>query len=286
MTSPKHPTEDAKPTPAERAGAEALERLLGVMRRLRAEDGCPWDREQTLDSLKPHLIEECYEAVDALESGDRRKLAEELGDVLLQVVFQSRVCEEEGSFAFSDVANGLIRKLVRRHPHVFGETTVSDAQEVLRNWEVIKGSEGGSTPRPAVDGLPRHLPALHKAQRLQQKVARIGFDWPTVDGAEQKIDEELREVRAAVSAGSPEQVRAELGDLLFAVVNLCRFHGCEAEDALNGAVGRFAQRFRGIEQRLQAQGKRVTDCTLDELDAIWDDVKRDEAAKETPTETP
>lgn len=250
------------------------------MRTLRSRNGCPWDREQNLETLKQHLIEESYEVVDAIESGDRSKLAEELGDVLLQVVFQSQIAREEGSFTFDDVARHITEKLIRRHPHVFGEVKVSGASEVLRNWENIKRSEKGREPRSVVAGIPRHLPALHKAQQVQKRVARVGFDWDAVHQVVDKLDEEVREVKEAVASTSARRIKEEIGDLLFAVVNLSRFLGHSAEEALDQTISKFTRRFQAIERRLHAAGRKVTDCKLAELDAIWDDVKKAEARRQ------
>ena len=254
-----------------------IDRLLEIMRRLRAEGGCPWDREQNLQSLKQYLVEESYEVLDAIDSNDRGMLAEELGDLLLQVVFQAQICSEEGSFTFDDVARSISEKLIRRHPHVFGEVKVSDSSDVIRNWEAIKQTEKQSgSPRSVVDGVPRHLPALHKAQQVQKRAARVGFDWETAHQVVDKIDEEIREVKAAMASGCSDDVREEIGDLLFAVVNLSRFLGHNAEEALNETIAKFTRRFQEIEKRLHEQGRKVTDCKLPELDRIWNDVKRHE----------
>lgn len=248
---------------------------------LRAENGCPWDREQTLQTLKPFLLEECYEAMDALESGDRDRLCDELGDVLLQVVFQAQVASEEGSFDFDDVATAIADKLVRRHPHVFGEVQVSDSAEVIRNWEAIKKGEKGPPRKSAVDGVPRSAPALHKAQQIQKRAARVGFDWDTVHQVLAKVEEETGEIREAMAGGDPKKIKEEIGDLLFAAVNLSRFLGHNAEEALEDTVRKFTRRFQGIEERLHAQGRKMTECKLAELDAIWNDIK---ASEQGPTE--
>ena len=249
------------------------------MRRLRSETGCPWDREQTLGTLKQYLIEESYEALDAIDGGDRRELAEELGDVLLQVVFQSQICTEEGSFTFDDVARSICEKLIRRHPHVFGDLRVSSSTEVLKNWEKIKRTEGKGEPRSAVAGIPRHLPALHRAQQVQRKVARVGFDWEAVHQVVDKLDEEVAEVKEAMASKNSKRVKEEIGDLLFSVVNLSRFLGHNAEEALEDTVAKFIRRFQGIEERLHKQGRKVTDCKLAELDAIWNSIKDEEAGR-------
>ncbi len=250
-----------------------IDRLVEIMRCLRAPDGCPWDREQTLESLKKNLVEETYEVIDAIDGGDRATLREELGDLLLQIVFQSQICAEEGHFDFQDVAQAITDKLVRRHPHVFGDVKVADADEVLKNWEQIKRVEKGETPRSAVAGVPRHLPALHKAQQVQSRAARVGFDWKETADVLAKIEEELREIRMAMAEESAERVRDEIGDLLFAVVNLTRFLGHEAEEVLNLTVNRFTRRFQYIEEKVHGAGRKLTDCSLDELEDLWQEAK-------------
>lgn len=250
-----------------------IDRLLEIMRRLRAPDGCPWDREQSLDTLKKNLIEETYEVIDAIESGDRSQLREELGDLLLQVVFQSQICAEEGAFDFQAVAEAIADKLVRRHPHVFGDVKVADSDEVLKNWEQIKRTEKGDRPRSAVAGVPRHLPALHKAQQVQSRASRVGFDWHETKDVLAKIEEELAEIRMAMAQESAERVRDEIGDLLFAVVNLTRFLGHEAEEVLNLTVSRFSRRFQYIEDQVHGEDRKLTDCSLEELEELWREAK-------------
>ncbi len=267
-----------------------IDRLLAVMRRLRGPGGCPWDREQTLASLKAYLVEECYETLDAIDGGEPDRIREELGDVLLQIVFQARICEEEGWFGFEDVAATLAEKLIRRHPHVFGDVRVSGPAEVLRNWESIKDAErGGETGRgSAVDGIPPNLPALHQADRVQARAARVGFDWPDTDPVLAKLDEEVAELKAAVAGGAPARIREEIGDVLFTVVNLTRFLHVNAEQALRGTTAKFIRRFREVERRMRAAGRPLADCTLRELDAAWDAVKAEEASPSDPPprETP
>jgi tetrapyrrole methylase family protein / MazG family protein len=253
-----------------------IARLLAVVARLRGEQGCPWDRKQTLESLKTHLVEETYELVDAIDSGDTDQHLDELGDVLLQVALQSRIREENGDFGFDDVAARLAEKLVRRHPHVFGAAVAATPDDVLRHWERIKAVERENTGQPesVIAGVPRHLPALMKAQRVQSRAARVGFDWDHVEDVLRKIDEELVETREALAADEAERVNEEIGDLLFAVVNLCRFQRLDAENALSGAVSKFVRRFQAVEHRIRASGRSMHDCTLAELDAEWDTVKK------------
>ena len=256
--------------------ADATRHVVEVIERLRSTDGCPWDREQTLDSLKSHLVEECYELLDAIDSGDVCRHLDELGDVLLHVLLQARIREEEGEFSFADVARGLAAKLVRRHPHVFGDVEVEGVDQVLRNWEAIKAGESDGGKRSVLQGVPKHLPALQKAQRVQSRAASVGFDWDNHADVVAKIEEELDEVREAIAGGDEGRIRDELGDLLFAVVNLCRFRGVRAEDALNGTTSKFSERFREVERRVRAEDRTVEECSLAELDAHWEDVKKGE----------
>lgn len=264
-----------------------LQNLLDIMAKMRGEGGCPWDREQTLESLKQYLVEECYEVIDAIDSGRADKHADELGDLLLQVVFQAQIRREQGQFAFEDVVDRICAKLIRRHPHVFGNARVTGSQEVLKNWEAIKVQEkkdaaGGGAPASEASSLigdmPRHLPALHKAHHLQKRLARAGFDWTQVHDVVAKIDEELAEVKQALSAGDAEGIKEELGDLLFAVVNLSRFQGLNAEEVLQRAVVKFTKRVQAVEQRVRLSGRELSQCSLAELDAHWNAVKAAESA--------
>jgi len=258
---------------------KSIERLVGIMRRLRAEGGCPWDREQTLDSLKPNLIEETYEIVDAIDNKDYAELQEELGDVLLQVVFMSQICSEQDRFDLADVAEGISDKLVRRHPHVFGDLDVADSEEVLRNWNAIKRKEHKEDRTSAVGNMPRHLPALQKANHVQKEAARVGFDWDNLQPVIDKIEEELQEVKDALEQRDADGIKEEIGDLLFSVVNLSRFKGHCAEDLLNQTIKKFVRRFRGIEEQIHEQGREITEYTLSELDTIWESIKAEEKQK-------
>lgn len=254
-----------------------VKRLYEVMRRLRAPGGCPWDREQTFQTLKPCLLEETYELLEAMDGQDLALHVEELGDVLLQVVFQCAIREEEGRFTLDDVAEALAEKLIRRHPHVFGDAVADSSGQVLRNWEAIKQTEKGKRPdRSAIDGVPATLPALLKAQRTQSKAARVGFDWEDATGATGKIAEELEELKEAVAAGDKQKMSDEMGDLLFSVVNYCRFIDVDAESALEGTNKKFSRRFREVEQRIRERGRSLKECTLAEMDAVWDAVKAEE----------
>jgi MazG family protein len=258
--------------------SEAVDRLLGIMKKLRGPGGCPWDREQTLDSLKADLIEEAYEVIDAIESGNCSNLEEELGDLLLQVVFQSQICEEDGHFEFSDVATAIADKLERRHPHVFGDLEVSDASEVLQNWDTIKKAEkkNGDKPASIVAGIPKHLPSLQKAHQVQKRAARAGFDWDNINDVFDKLHEEIEEVKEAIDRNHEADIREELGDLLFATVNVSRFLGHNPEELLNHNIKKFVRRFQSVEEQVHATGKEFAAFTLDELDVFWDEAKKQE----------
>ena len=253
-----------------------MAKLRWVLKALRAPDGCPWDREQTLASIQPCLQEECYELLSAMVGEDLANHREELGDVLLQVLFQCDIREEQGAFTFDEVVGELTDKLIRRHPHVFGEVDAKDTETVLRNWERIKQGEHKAPKASALDGVPEALPALLKAQRTQHKAAKVGFDWQDAEGPEAKIVEELAELKAAVAAGQPEAVADEYGDVLFSMVNLARHIGVDAESALRAATAKFAKRFRAVEARVKAAGKDMKAMSLTELDAVWDAVKADQ----------
>ena len=257
-----------------------IERLHSIMTRLRnPETGCPWDRVQTLSTLKPCVLEETYELLAAMDRpDDQSNYVEELGDVLLQVMFQCVMAEQEGRFSFDDVANAISDKLVRRHPHVFGDVDAKDPATVLRNWEQIKQQEHKKETRhSALDGVPSTLPALLKAQRSQEKAARVGFDWKDAKGPLAKIREEIAELEEAVAASSDtsldEHVKEELGDLLFSVTNLARHLKADSESALEGSTAKFARRFRAVEVGAKAAGRDLKSMTLEEMDALWDKAK-------------
>ena len=256
-----------------------FESLLEVMDRLREEGGCPWDREQTRESLKPYLIEEAYEALEALEEGPQEAMVEELGDVLFQIVFHARIGQERGEFTMADLLQQVTRKMVRRHPHVFGDRTVRSSKEVLVQWEAIKQSEiaGHGPPRSVLDGVPRGLPALLRAQRIQTKAARVGFDWQSAEAAWTKAREETRELDEALGQGDRARMQEELGDLLFSLVNVARLLDMDAEDSLQQAVQKFRRRFTLMEAEITASGARLSDTPLEALDDAWEDVKAREA---------
>ena len=245
-----------------------IERLRKIVVQLRSPNGCPWDREQTHQSLKPHLVEECYELIDAIDAGNDKELKEELGDLLLQVVLHSQMAAEASRFTLDEVATAIADKLVNRHPHVFGESRLPNSEAVLRQWEVIKRSEKHER-RSILDGVPKGLPALARAQKIQTKAARVGFDWDVADGALAKVREELQEVESAAEGRLAEEV----GDLLFAVVNFARKKKLDAEQLLNEASGKFAARFRTMERLAQDRGLEFASLSLPEMDRLWDDAK-------------
>lgn len=248
--------------------------LFEIMRYLRAPGGCPWDAEQTHESIRKNLIEETYEVVEAIDKKDSGMLLEELGDLLMQVVFHAQMEDEKGVFNFDDVADGVCKKLIERHPHVFGEVEVSGVDDVLDNWDAIKrrkkGQKKGSEPMLSV---PRELPALMRAAKIQQKASAVGFDWPDVSGAYGKIIEETQELRKAVESGVQDDVIEELGDLLFSVVNVSRFLKCDAEEALTAASDKFINRFIRVEQLAKENGVDMEKASLEKLDKLWDIAK-------------
>lgn len=267
-----------------------FEKLVSLQARLRSAKGCPWDREQTHSSLRTYLIEEVYEVLDALESGDDAKFAEELGDLLLQIVFHSQIAREEGRFSVADVIREVHEKMVRRHPHVFGEKRAKDAAEVLRNWEQIKTEERRAkeiTQDPSREGdqieskslmagLPRGLPAALEGYQLSRRAARIGFDWHDVNGIFEKIQEEGAEVCHALSTMEPSRIEGEIGDLLFAAINLARFVNVDPEIALKKANAKFLKRFQAMERLAESSGRRLADVPRTEMESYWETVKRDE----------
>lgn len=264
---------DAEMTECREPGRQ-LERLRAIMHRLRAPGGCPWDAEQTHGSLVTNLIEEAYETVDAIQRCDMEHLEEELGDLLLQVIFHSELAEEAGRFNLDDVARGISEKLVRRHPHVFAESTAGTSDVVLQQWDEIKRGEKGTTDEPYLHGIGKGLPALLRASKLQKKAAKVGFDWPTQTGVLTKIREEVLELEAAVDAQDLAAVDEELGDLLFSVVNLARFRKLDPEVVMAAANEKFERRFNDMEQRLKAKGKTLDQATASEMDDEWEAAKK------------
>ena len=260
-----------------------LDRLVNLMARLRGPDGCPWDREQTHQSLKPYLIEETYEALDAIDRDDADGLRDELGDVLLQVVFHAQLAREDARFTLDDVADATSEKLIRRHPHVFGNATADTPGQVVDNWEAIKSREKtrkGLNPS-ILDGIPVQLPALLRARRVQERAARSGFDWTNTDEVVDKVREEVDEFLEAWRGADQTGVEEELGDLLFSLVNLARFLKVCPENALRKTVGKFENRFRYIERELGKQGKSPQNASLDEMDRLWEASKKPRAERIT-----
>jgi tetrapyrrole methylase family protein/MazG family protein len=249
--------------------SEEFRDFVRIVRRLRKE--CPWDRKQTHRSLRHSLVEETYEVVHALDRGDLKELKSELGDLLLHVIMQATIAEEEGEFTLEEVLRLIREKLIRRHPHVFGSRRVRSAEEVKRNWEKIKMEEGRTS---LLDGIPRSMPALQRALRMQQRAAKVGFDWETQQQVWEKVREELEELRVALGRKRPGEREEEFGDFLFALVNYARFISVHPEDALRETVEKFDRRFRYIEQNLRKQGKDIQSVTLGEMDRLWNAAKR------------
>ena len=267
-----HPAPLPTDTPAD------FEALRLVMARLRdPQTGCPWDKEQTPHSLRKYVIEEAYEVVEAIDSGSASKLSEELGDLLLQVVFHAQLASETGTFALSDVTRSIVEKLVRRHPHVFGTVEVSGSDQVLANWEQIKRAEPGYEDRTSIlDGIPPALPALMRALEISKRVVKVGFEWPGVGEVLDKVEEEIGELRAEIAAGETGRAAAELGDLLFTLVNVARQLKVDPEDALRQMTLRFAKRFGSIERFAADTNRAVSDLTLAEMESVWQAAKREE----------
>ncbi|HIE95030.1 MAG TPA: nucleoside triphosphate pyrophosphohydrolase [Acidobacteria bacterium] len=275
-------------TPDETSG-DRFERLVQLMRTLRSPDGCAWDREQTLETLRPFVLEEAYEVVDAIDRGDPTALCDELGDLLLEAVFVAQICADEGHFTIADAADAINAKLVRRHPHVFGDGVTTGGstlspREVKEQWEQIKTREraGKPTRETLLDGIPESLPALLRAARIGARTANVGFDWDQAGDVLKKVDEEMTELKEAMAAADAVHVEEELGDLLFTVANLARKLRIDPESALRAANNKFTRRFRAVEQRLAATGRSLHDATSDELEREWQAVKRTPPAGSTP----
>ncbi|WP_129126660.1 nucleoside triphosphate pyrophosphohydrolase [Geomonas oryzae] len=251
-----------------------FDRLMHIMRKLRAPGGCPWDAEQTHDSLKRYLLEESYEVLEAIDAKDDALLKEELGDLILQPVFHAAVAEERDAFTMDEVLDAINEKLVRRHPHVFGDQVIESSAAQVENWEKIKKGEKGDERKSALSGIPPHLPALMKAQKITEKAARVGFDWEHTDQVFAKVMEELHEFQEAMAAGDQQEMESELGDLLFAIVNLGRFLAIDPEEALRKTIQRFTRRFSHIEDTLHGRGERLQDTSLEEMDKLWEEAKK------------
>ncbi len=278
-------------TPTLPTAGDRFNELVAIMAQLRSPEGCPWDRVQTLASLRPYLLEETYEALEALDSGDTAALCEELGDLLLEVVFLSRIAEEDGTFSVSDAIDAIVKKLVRRHPHVFGpDAKLSTPHEVRGKWEEMKASERSTSagPKTILGGVPKTLPSLLRAYEYGARAAAVGFDWVRAGDVLDKIEEEIRELREAVNQSNPADlgtpgsvIEEEMGDLLFAIANLSRKLGVEPEAALRRASDKFLTRFSEVERRVTAAGQRMQEKSLDELEATWQDVKRSQSRDAT-----
>ncbi|MCF6097711.1 nucleoside triphosphate pyrophosphohydrolase [Thermovorax subterraneus] len=252
----------------------SIQDLVDIMARLRGENGCPWDKAQTPETLKPFLLEETFEVIDAIDRSDPKELSEELGDLLLQIVFLSRIGEERGEFKFDDVVQIICEKMIRRHPHIFGEKRLESAEEVLKHWEEIKKEEKevGSYAE-TMDKIPESFPALMKAYKVQEKAARVGFDWENVDGALEKVYEELNELKEVYKGDDRGKIMEEIGDLLFAMVNVARFLGVNPELALREATNKFIRRFKYVEETSSKMGKKLQEMTLEDMDRLWDEGK-------------
>jgi MazG family protein len=253
----------------------SFEDLVQLMTRLRGPGGCPWDRKQTLPDLKPYVIEEAYEVVDAIDRNDRAALLEEIGDFLLEAVFITEITREEGTFDVYDSITAIHDKLVRRHPHVFGDVEAKDAEQVLVNWEKLKQDERKAENKSLLAGIPQSMPALLKASRLTEKAARVGFDWRRTEDVFDKVDEEIAELREAVASGDNAHVHEEIGDLLFTIANIARKVNVNAEEALQSANRKFMSRFQAMESRVES----FEGMSLEEMDQLWDEAKKDEGRK-------
>jgi MazG family protein len=251
----------------------SFDELVALMTTLRGPAGCPWDRKQTLPDLKPYVIEEAYEVVEALGSGERSELLEEVGDLLLQAVFIAEITREEGSFDVYDSIGAIHDKLVRRHPHVFAGAEASDAEQVLVNWEKLKRDERKSEEKGILSGVPRALPALLRAGRLTEKAARVGFDWRRTEDVFEKLDEEIGELHEAAASGDREKILDEVGDLLFTIANIARKLDVNAEEALQSTNRKFTRRFEAMETKVHGQGRNLDQLSLEEMDALWNEAK-------------
>ena len=252
--------------------------LVQLMTKLRGPDGCPWDRKQTLPDLKPYVIEEAYEVVDAIDRDDRTALTEEVGDLLLEAVFIAEITREEGTSDVYDSITAIHDKLVRRHPHVFGDVVASDADQVLVNWEKLKNEEKKAENKSVLSGVPMSMPALLKASRLTEKAARVGFDWRRTEDVFDKLDEEIAELREAVASGEAAKIEEEIGDLLFTIANIARKVNVNAEEALQSTNRKFQRRFGSMESQVREQGRDLDQLTLEEMDSLWDEAKAAERA--------
>jgi MazG family protein len=261
-----------------------IDKLAALVEKLRSENGCPWDKEQTRETLKPMLIEEAFEVLDALDSEDPAELKDELGDLLFQVVFHSQIARERGEFDLADVIDRSHEKMVRRHPHIFGDANLATSEDVLKNWEDIKAAERGiassthpDSERSLLDGIPSKLPALHQAYQMTAKASRVGFDWPKLEDVLAKLNEETAELLEARDGQNNRKIADEMGDMLFVVVNIARFLGIDPETALRCSNRKFERRFRYVESAIKKQGRELKNSSLEEMDALWNEAKKQEA---------
>ncbi len=253
---------------------EKFKRLVEIMEKLRSENGCPWDRVQTHDSLKRYLLEETYELIEAIEKRDYKGMKEELGDLLLQIVFHSEIAKGEGKFNIDDVVETISTKMINRHPHVFGDANFNTPEEVLSQWDDRKKEEG-KLKESLLEGIPLALPALLRAYKIQSRVAKVGFDWENLDGVIDKIDEEMAELKEAVNLKDKDKIEEEVGDLLFSIVNLCRFLKVDPETALRKTNRKFEERFKKLEMIAEGKNKSLKEMTLSEMDLLWDQIKKE-----------
>lgn len=264
-------------------GKKTMEELLAIMAKLRSPSGCPWDREQTEETLKPYLLEEAYEALEAIERGSPADLKEELGDLLLQIIFLSQIAAEKKEFQFADVVHTLAAKLIRRHPHIFSAAVAEgrlaeprSGEDVKKIWKKVKKSEGKPSANGALlDSLPLALPALERAERIAKRVSRVGFDWPNAGEVWKKVEEELEELQRAKASASREEIEKELGDIFLALTNWARFQGISAEGAVRKANRRFIDRFRYVERALEKEGRSPEDSSLEEMERLWNQAKKE-----------
>ena len=251
---------------------ESFQKLVDIMTRLRSEDGCAWDRVQTSETLKPYLIEETYELIEAIDEKDPVKIQEELGDLLLQIVFHAQIAKDQEEFQINDVIEGISSKMVSRHPHVFGDAEFETPEDVTKQWQDRKKEEG-KFRESALQGVPKNLPSLLRAHRLQSRAAKVGFDWEKVEDVFGKLDEELKEFKIALEKKDKSEIEDELGDIFFVLVNISRFVGVNAEEALRKTITKFITRFRYIEMKAADEGRQLSEMPLEEMDALWDEAK-------------
>jgi len=251
----------------------SFNRLIKIMETLRGQYGCPWDKEQSRDSLKPFLIEELYELLEAIDEGKPEKIREELGDLLFQIIFHSQISKELGQFDINDVINGIAEKMIRRHPHVFGNKDLKTSKEVIASWEEHKRKEGKDY-ESAISGVPKALPALLRAHELQKKATRVGFDWENIEDVFKKLNEEIKEFKEAIKKKDQKEIESEIGDIFFVLVRISNFVNVNPEDALRKTISKFIQRFRYIERKALEMGKNLPDMTLKEMEAFWQEAKK------------